>query len=135
MKRKLNKKGFTLLEVIIVVIIVGVLASLALPRLFASVDFSRSTEALNSMIPIRKALEECYMLNNQDYQPCDDFAVLTVEDPGNSPGASFSYAITSPAADTYSVVATLNSDAASKITIMQNATTVSKTGSGVFSQL
>ena len=44
-----RKKGVTLLEIIIVVIIIGVLASLALPRLFSTVEFSRSAEAIGGV--------------------------------------------------------------------------------------
>ena len=50
--RHANKKGFTLLEIIIVIIIVGVLASLALPRFFSTVEYSRSTEALASLTSV-----------------------------------------------------------------------------------
>ena len=52
-----RKKGFTLLEIIIVVIIVGVLASLALPRLFSTVEYSRSTEALAAIGSMRSAMD------------------------------------------------------------------------------
>ena len=37
MKLDKNKSGFTLLEIIIVIIIIGILASLALPKFFKTV--------------------------------------------------------------------------------------------------
>ena len=44
-----NKSGFTLLEILVVIIIVGVLASVAMPQLFRNVERSRATEALESL--------------------------------------------------------------------------------------
>ena len=45
-KGEYKLKGFTLLEFIIVIIIVAVLASIALPRLFRLVEYARLTEAI-----------------------------------------------------------------------------------------
>ena len=59
----MNRKGFTLLELIIVIVIVGVLASLALPRLFSVIEGSRATEALSTIASIRSAMERCYLMN------------------------------------------------------------------------
>ena len=50
-----NRHGFTLLELLIVVIIIGVLASLAIPQFAAAVDRSRETEALNVLSAIGTA--------------------------------------------------------------------------------
>lgn len=41
----INKKGFTLIEILIVVIIIGLLASLVAPRLFTKVDKARINTA------------------------------------------------------------------------------------------
>ena len=48
-------------EIIIVVIIVGVLASLALPKFFSTVEFSRAQEALSSLATVRGGLERYYV--------------------------------------------------------------------------
>ena len=63
MKLRNNKSGFTLLEIIIVIIIVGVLASLALPKLFDNVQFSKSAEAMQLAGSIRKNLNTCSMMS------------------------------------------------------------------------
>ena len=89
-----NKKGFTLLEIIVVIIILGVLAGLALPRLFSNVEFSRSAEALNSISILRQSIQRCALMRSDDYTNCDDFVNLDVDDPGTAPGAHFTYAIT-----------------------------------------
>ncbi len=97
MRLKNNKSGFTLLEIIIVIIIVGVLASLALPRLFSTVEFSRSTEALNAIGVIRQSVERCALMNDTSYATCGVFANLDAENPSNSAGniagSHFNYTI------------------------------------------
>lgn len=135
----LNKKeGFTLLEIIIVIIIVGVLASLALPRLFKTVEFSRSGEALAAFSSIRSAMERCYLQNGANYTVCNSFAnKLDLEDPGSSPNAHFSYTITSPSAAGYTIKANrLTNDGGNTsdyIQLIQSQTAVQKSGVGAFS--
>lgn len=102
-----NKSGFTLLEIIIVIIIVGVLASLALPRFFSTVEYSRSTEALNALGVIRKSVVRCGMVND-NVVGCDDFAAIDIDDPGGEPGAHFTYAIAVTGANAFTVTATRN---------------------------
>ena len=134
----LNKKeGFTLLEIIIVIIIVGVLASLALPRLFKTVEFSRSGEALASFSSIRSAMERCYLQRGGNYTACTTFSsALDVEDPALSPNAHFTYAISS-SATTYAITATRNTvdggNSGDVIQLFQSTTGVSKSGGGAFS--
>ncbi len=85
-------KGFTLLELIIVIIIVAVLASLALPRMFKAVEQARSAEAMAGIASIRRAIEVCALWDPSDYGNC----ILTnwrnyTADPGSSPNAHFNY--------------------------------------------
>ncbi len=136
MKLTQNKSGFTLLEIIIVIIIVGVLASLALPRFFATVEFSKSTEALNAMSAVRGSLERCYLASAGTYVGCT-IASLDVADPGTSPGARFTYAISGPSATGYVITAARNTvdgggGTANWITITQTTGGVTRAGSGAF---
>ena len=89
-----NKSGFTLLEIIIVLIIIGVLASLALPRLFSTVEYSRATEALDNLKTIRQSVDRCY-LQSADYGLCIAFGQLDIDDPNNVTGRFFQYTIAS----------------------------------------
>ncbi len=61
MRMNKNRSGFTLLEIIIVIIIVGVLASLALPRFFNTIEYARSTEALNMIGTLKRGADRCAM--------------------------------------------------------------------------
>jgi type IV pilus assembly protein PilE len=134
---KLNRKsGFTLLEIIIVIIIVGVLASLALPRFFATVEFSRSTEALASLTALRQSVERCYLANSGTYDNCV-IANLDLQDPGSSPNAHFTYSVLTPTATSYLLQATRGAldggDGGSLIQITQTTGTVTRHGTGKFS--
>ena len=107
-----NKSGFTLLEVIIVIIIVGVLASLALPRLVGTIEFSRSQEPLDVMALIRKSVDNCSAQNNYaNYALCKTWAQIGVTDPATTPQSHFAYS-TGPTFDAgntqYTIVATRN---------------------------
>lgn len=138
MNIKKNKSGFTLLEIIIVIIIIGVLASLALPRLFSTVEFSRSTEALAAIASVRSSMERCY-LGDPDYRNCDTFTDIDIEDPGNSPGAHFTYSISAGAVDAYSIIATRTAvnggNAGDVVFVEQAGTSVSRGGTGAFEAL
>lgn len=111
MKLKNNRSGFTLLEIIIVIIIVGVLASLALPRLFNTVEYSRSTEALNVIGGLKRQADRCNLMreantgNADNYANCVSWDQLSTENPGAVPGAIFSYLV-AYAVPSWSVVAT-----------------------------
>jgi len=136
MNLKTNKSGFTLLEIIIVIIIVGVLASLALPRFFSTVEYSRSTEALASITAVRQAMERCYLQRNGSYANCNAFTALDLQDPATSPNAHFTYGISGTSATGYTLTATRNTldggDGSSTIVLTQVTTAVSRSGTGVF---
>ncbi|MBF0521843.1 MAG: prepilin-type N-terminal cleavage/methylation domain-containing protein [Candidatus Omnitrophica bacterium] len=138
-KMKLNKKGFTLLEIIIVIIIIGVLAALALPRFFKTVEFSRSTEALIALSSLRQSVERCSLSAAASTSTaCTNLSNLDVVDPATSGGAHFSYAISSAdSAGQITVEATRNTvdggDGSSTITLTATTGSVTRAGSSSFS--
>ena len=60
MNKKLhNQLGFTLLELLVVIAVIGVLASLAVPRLQTQIQRARFVEVVNSTSPYKTAVESC----------------------------------------------------------------------------
>ena len=52
-----KKSGFTLVELAVVVVIIGVLAAFAVPRFMASVERSKAAEAYNYLASVQAAQE------------------------------------------------------------------------------
>jgi prepilin-type N-terminal cleavage/methylation domain-containing protein len=54
------KKGFTLVEVLIVVVIIAILASLIVPRMLMQTDKAKAAEALQMLGAMKRAAERAY---------------------------------------------------------------------------
>jgi len=61
-----SKKGFTLVELIVVVIIVGILAAVAVPMMSSNIANAKRTEALAACGAIRTA-EKCAFVEISNY--------------------------------------------------------------------
>lgn len=88
-----KKSGFTLLELIIVIIIVGVLATLALSSYKDSIQSTICAEALVNLQALEQAMLNCYGFKNS-FIGCT-LETVPINDPSDSPGAHFEYTITS----------------------------------------
>lgn len=61
----LSTKGFTLIELMIVVVIIGILAAVAIPAYFNHILRSRQADAYHNLLDIKAAQEMYYSLENE----------------------------------------------------------------------
>ncbi len=60
------QKGFTLIEMLVVVLIIGILATVALPQYQRSIERARSTQARQTLLALAEA-QHSYFLQNREY--------------------------------------------------------------------
>ena len=107
-----NRKGFTLIELMIVVVIIGILAALAIPRFMQTTGKAKKAEA-------KTVLKQLFQLESAYYQEHDAFVAgantaglvashLSFDDPGAD--ARYSYSVTVNGA-TFTATATELADA------------------------
>lgn len=121
MSIKLLKKegGFTLLELLIVIVIIGILALLIIPNITSAPKKARDTKRKTDITTIRKGLEE-YFVNNNSY-PADLNTLTTGSapiiktlpaDPKGGNPAQYVYTYTPANGNTtYTLTACLENDA------------------------
>lgn len=71
------KKGFTLIELMIVVAIIGILAAIAIPKFADLINKSKEGATKGSLASIRSAIQ-VYYGDNEGWFPADTLACLTV---------------------------------------------------------
>src|SRR6478752_5965491 len=65
--RKLNQKGFTIIELLVVIVIIGILVALTLPNLFSAQARGRDTDRKNELKNLQQKLETHF--NDNDSYP------------------------------------------------------------------
>lgn len=76
--------GFTLIEVMIVVVILGILASIIVPKIMGRPDEARATRALQDIRAVTAALD-LYRLDNFSYPTTEQGLEALVTKPTNLP--------------------------------------------------
>ena len=123
-KMKSKSKGFTLLELMIVIIIIGVLASLAVPTYIRARQRAYKAEALVVLAGIRQS-EYRYYLGNDIYTAT--LSQLDFDPAQDVTGTQhYGYAASGVSSSAFTITATRNSvdggDGTSTVTINQDGT-------------
>lgn len=84
-----RERGVTLVELMIVVAILGILASVAIPSYSSYVIRTKRTEAKTALMGLAQRMERCYTVNN-NYTGC---LTLPVYAPAGATAANASYQI------------------------------------------
>lgn len=89
MLRKEMKKqmsGFTLIEIMVVIVILGILAAVVVPRIMDNPDKARTIKAKQDVRSLEGALE-LYRLDNFNYPSTDQGLEALVSEPSGTPEA------------------------------------------------
>ena len=117
-----NKKGFTLIELIVVIVIIGILAAIAVPRFMGAQDRARIGACESDMNSFRQALG-LYEIDHSDFPAgagineaalaallvdLDGAPYMTLPAGNNWQAGSFAYTWQAGPPTSYSFVATAN---------------------------
>ncbi len=84
MQTRNKQKGFTLLEVMVVIVILGILASMVIPNLMGNKDKADQQKAVSDIVALENALD-MYKLDNSVYPTTEQGLEALVEKPTISP--------------------------------------------------
>ncbi len=86
MNIQFKTRGFTLIEIMVVVVIIGILIGLVAPNILGRVDKARVTAAKTDIATLEQALE-MYRLDNHAYPSTDQGLEALITKPSGEPEA------------------------------------------------
>jgi general secretion pathway protein G len=72
-KNRENRRGFTLIELVVVVLILGIIAAIAAPKMFDTASDARTNSSRQSLAVVRDTIE-LYRAQNGSYPPAATLA-------------------------------------------------------------
>ena len=83
-RKNAMQAGFTLIEIMVVVVIIGILASVVVPRIMDNPDKARTAKAKNDIRALESAMD-LYRLDNFTYPTTDEGLDALVNAPSSAP--------------------------------------------------
>ncbi len=83
-QNRLNSRGFTLMEIMLVVVIIGILAASVMPKLVKQIPFVQKKRTNSDIITLSGQLDTYYMQNN-DYPSTEQGLRALIQKPTSSP--------------------------------------------------
>lgn len=84
MQSKYKQRGFTLLEVMVVIVILGILASMVVPNLIGNKDKADQQKTVSDIVALENAMD-MYKLDNSVYPNTDQGLDALVQRPTGAP--------------------------------------------------
>ncbi|MBF0320146.1 MAG: prepilin-type N-terminal cleavage/methylation domain-containing protein [Nitrospirae bacterium] len=102
----MRRCGFTLVEMLVTMVIIGILSAIAIPLYLGQIDKAKRTEAVQNIQALRLIMEQYHNENGCYYMPCSPApgnqvivgaaniqAFLPTFSPGNTSGMLFNYRV------------------------------------------
>ena len=121
-----DESGFTLVELLVVMLILGLLAAIAIPAFFSQRDKARDAEAKSAVRTAQTAIESYATDNDGSYANADTADLVAIEPTLGDVGTRLTLPV-APTADTYTVQVQSETDATQlfRISRAANGTTTS----------
>jgi prepilin-type N-terminal cleavage/methylation domain-containing protein len=101
-----GRSGFTLVELLVTLLIIGILSAIAIPMFLGQMEKSKRTEAAQNLQALRLLMEQYYNENGCYFAPCSPapanqvistaaniMTFLPAFKPGNAAGLRFNYRV------------------------------------------